>query len=144
MYLSPNHGLLALPGPWGGAKEIAMEHCKEYRTNLALRPDGDTAELSQHAATCPECAKAAKRAAAFDTVVQSAVMPMVPDDLTARLLALVPGLAQPMVRSKRWLRQRRAFFAISALLSVIGVAVLIYGLYILGSYVGVSEIWHTQ
>lgn len=116
-----------------------MTSCDIYRNEIVLRPDAPDLEREAHVASCPLCAKAATRVAAFDTVLRSTLNTSVPADLTARLLALVPGLAQPAVRSKRWMRQRQALLIGGGVLGLVALAALMYGLYLLGVYLGVGE-----
>jgi hypothetical protein len=116
-----------------------MTICDTYRNEIVLRPDAPDLEREAHMANCPLCSKAANRVAAFDSVLRSTLNAAVPDDLTARLLALVPGLVQPMVRSKRWMRQRRALVIGGGMLGLVALAALMYGLYMLGVYLGVGD-----
>ncbi|GAA5529885.1 hypothetical protein [Herpetosiphon gulosus] len=116
-----------------------MKRC-EYRTNYDLREEALDPQLTDHLAECESCAQRARRAEAFDTVVRSAMITSVPDDLTAKLLALVPGLMPPMlVRSKHWKLQRRAFVGLSGFASILALGLLIYGVYLLANTVGVGD-----
>jgi anti-sigma factor RsiW len=118
---------------------MKMTMCDTYRNEIVLRPDVPDLEREAHVANCPLCSKAASRVAAFDTVLRSTLNAAVPDDLTARLLALVPGLVQPMVRSKRWIRQRRALLIGGGILGLAALTALMYGLYMLGVYLGIGD-----
>jgi len=120
-----------------------MTTCDIYRNEILLRPDAPDQERESHVANCPLCSRAANRVAGFDTVLRSTLLAPVPADLTARLLALVPGLVQPAVRSKRWLRQRRALLFVGGGLGLAALAALMYGLFLLGVYLGVGEVLAT-
>ncbi|WP_110520413.1 hypothetical protein [Herpetosiphon llansteffanensis] len=116
-----------------------MKRC-EHRTNYDLREEALDPQLTDHLDTCESCATRARRAEAFDTVVRSAMITSVPDDLTAKLLALVPGLMPPlMVRSKHWKLQRRAFVGLSGVASILAIGLLVYGLFLLAGAVGVEQ-----
>lgn len=117
--------------------------CEQYRNQLALRPDEPDAELDAHLASCPLCSRINQRVNAFDTVLRSTLITPVPEDLTLRLLALVPGLSQPLVRSKRWMRQRRALMIGGGLVGLLALAALMYGLYLLGAAMGVGDVLAT-
>ncbi|HYF64250.1 MAG TPA: hypothetical protein VD886_15620 [Herpetosiphonaceae bacterium] len=116
-----------------------MNDCKHFQPHLALRREEPDAELEAHLAACPDCARAARRTAAFDTALRSTLIMSVPDDLTARLLALVPGLNQPLVRSRRWILQRRALLVGGGLAMALTLAMLVYGLYLVGASLGVGD-----
>jgi len=120
-----------------------MNDCTNFRPQLALRREEPDAELEAHLATCPACTKAAARTAAFGTALRSSLIVSVPDDLAARLLALVPGLSQPLVRSRRWIRQRRALLIGGGLAVVLTLALLVYGVYLLGAALGVGDMLAT-
>lgn len=120
-----------------------MTTCDIYRNELALRPDTPDPERDAHLTTCSLCANAATRVAAFDTVLRSSLLMPVPDDLTARLLAFVPGLVQPVAHSQRWMRQRRAVLIGGGGLGVLALIALMYGLYVLGTFLGVGEVLAT-
>ena len=109
-----------------------MQQCTHSREYLALRPDAPDQAAEAHIRTCSACKEYARRSQAFDTAIKSAVLPAVPAELSAQLLALIPGLQTDPVRSPRWQRQRRLFLLLSALLTVCAVGVLGYALYVLG------------
>ena len=120
-----------------------MNECTNFQPQLALRREEPDAELDAHLAACPSCARAARRTAAFDTALRSTLIVAVPDDLTARLLALVPGLSQPLVRSRRWILPRRALLVGGGIAMVLTLALLVYGLYVLGAALGVGDMLAT-
>ncbi len=120
-----------------------MTTCDSYRNEILLRPDAPDAEREDHVANCPLCSKAATRVAALDTVLRSTLNTVVPNDLTARLLALVPGLVTPAVRSKRWMRQRRALLIGGGVLGLVALTALMYGLYLFGVYIGIGDVLAT-
>ena len=120
-----------------------MNQCTPYRATLALRREEPNAALDAHLLTCFDCAKTAKRTASFDVAMRSTLLVAVPDDLTARLLALVPGLAHPFVRSRRWMRQRRALQIGGGVAALLAVGLLVYSLYLLGVALGVGDVLAT-
>lgn len=121
-----------------------MSQCNHYQSLLLLRPDATDAGLELHLQTCPPCARAAQRAAAFDTAVRTALLPPVPTDLTARLLALVPGLATAApAHPPRWYRQRRLFLMLCGLLTVLALGIISFGVYSLALTLGDLGVWTT-
>lgn len=117
--------------------------CTSMQAQLALRSDEPDTELEAHLTTCDDCSRAARRHTAFDTAVRAALLPVVPDELTARLLALIPGLEMPLIRTKRWIWQRRLILTLGSLLSVLALAVITYGLYRLGLVIGLDQAFAT-
>ncbi len=118
------------------------ELCERYRNDFDLRDDEPNTEREAHVAMCPNCQARMHRAKAFDHAVKSSLIQAVPDDLTARLLALVPGLVvtPALVRTQRWKRQRRAFMWASSLLTILALVGMVYGVYLLGMSLGMGHV----
>lgn len=100
--------------------------CNEIRTQLSL--GAEDSGLTTHLAGCPACAAYARREQAFSTALRSELQWQVPIELTARLVALVPGAPPLHVPPKRWYVVLVYVLTILALAVSVAVAWQFYGL----------------